>query len=43
MSKKINKFQIEELEQRFETGRWIDSYKIGTQYEGVKVHVIVKA
>lgn len=38
MSKKINKFQIEELEQRFETGRWISEVKAGVQYEGVKVY-----
>jgi hypothetical protein len=43
MSKKIDKFKVEELEQRFETGRWIDSYKIGGSYEGVSVYVVVPA
>ncbi len=37
MSKKIEKFKIEELEQRFETGRWISEVKAGVQYEDVTV------
>ena len=34
MNNKLKKFQIEELEQRFETGRWIDSIKATATYEG---------
>lgn len=38
MSNKLEKFQVEELEQRFETGRWISEVKVGVEYEGVSVH-----
>lgn len=33
----LNRFQIEELEQRFEMGKWIGKVKVGVQYEEVKV------
>jgi hypothetical protein len=33
MDKKLKKFQVEELEQRFETGRWVDGVKTGVIYE----------
>lgn len=35
MNKKLEKFQIEELEQRFETGKWISEVKVTVTYEGV--------
>lgn len=35
MKRNLKKFQVEELEQRFETGRWIDSVKVSVSYEGV--------
>jgi hypothetical protein len=28
------KFQIEELENRFEMGQWVGSVKVGADYEG---------
>lgn len=33
MSKKLKKFKVEELEQRFETGRWISEVKTGIIYQ----------
>lgn len=33
MNKKLEKFQVEELEQRFETGKWISEVKTGIIYE----------
>ena len=33
MKNKLEKFQVEELKQRFETGRWIDSVRAGGVYE----------
>lgn len=33
MKKKLKKFEVEELEQRFETGRWISEIKGGLIYE----------
>lgn len=35
MNKKLEKFQIEELEQRFETGKWVSEVKVTVTYEGV--------
>ena len=29
MNKKLKKFEVEELEQRFETGRWVSEVKTG--------------
>lgn len=28
------KFQVEELENRFEMGKWVESVKVGADYEG---------
>jgi hypothetical protein len=39
--KLLEKFQVEELEKRYEFA-WVDSVKIGGSYEGVGVHVTVK-
>lgn len=33
----LEKFQVEELEKRYEMGRWISRVKVGVQYENVKV------
>jgi hypothetical protein len=33
MSKKLKKFKVEELEQRFETGHWISEIKTGVIYQ----------
>jgi hypothetical protein len=32
MNKKLEKFQVEELEQRFETGRWVSKVKVTVSY-----------
>lgn len=36
----LEKFQVEELEKRYEF-QWVDSAKIGGSYGGVEVHVVV--
>ena len=33
MKKKLKKCEVEELEQRFETGRWISEIKTGAIYQ----------
>jgi hypothetical protein len=37
MNKKLDNFKIEELEQRFETGRWIEDITLTLIYEDTKI------
>ena len=36
----LEEFKVEELEKRFEMG-WVDSVKVGVQYENVKASVVI--
>ncbi len=38
----LEKFQVEELEKRYEMGRWISEVKVGVQVEEVKVSATFK-
>jgi hypothetical protein len=35
----LEKFQVEELEKRYEMGRWVSEVKVGVEVENVKVAV----
>lgn len=34
----LNEFKVEELEQRYEMGRWIDSVKVGYNDNNVEIN-----
>lgn len=33
----LKKFQVEELEKRYEMGRWVSRVKVGVKYENIEV------